>query len=324
MQFVLRLSADGAEVEAYAARAADAADGRRLGEDEFAGGQSLGDGFHLVDKDIDLRIRCLALVPVVETDESTGHIFGSTPKRRSSAGVGDTLNAGNLKHLFVERIHDVDGLIVRLSFRKTAVDGNVTAILLGEKRLRNLAGSPPQERDHAAEKHRRQKTATHEDAHEEQIAASTGIDSRIERREDLERLFARRLEDVGAQNRRKYERDHRRKAERDTHRHGELHVHHADHAGIESERHVAGERHERGGDDRAGNLRHRLGRRLLGGKPFADHERLAVLHHHDRVVHERTDDENKPEHGQDVERVPERIKERERTEKRDGNRDRGH
>ena len=264
MKLVFGLSADGAEVEPDAARTADAADRRRLGEYEFACRKRLGDGLYLVDEDVDLLFRSLALVPVVETDERSGHVLGRTPQRRFAAVVGDALHAGNLKHLLVERIHDINRLVVGLAFRKTAVHGNVAAILLREERLGHLAGRPPHERDYACEEQHGEQSPAHKNAYEEKISAPARIHRHVERSKDLERLFARRLENVGAQNRREYERHHRRKAKRYAHGDGELDVHHADHAGIERKRHVAGERHESSRDDRAGNLSHRLGSGFLG------------------------------------------------------------
>ena len=97
----------------------------------------------------------------------------------------------------------------------------------------------------------------------------------------------------------------RRKAKGDAHRNCELHVEPPDHAAVEQERHVARECDERRCDDRARELVHAAEGGVTRGKSVALDQRLAVLGYHDGVVAQGADHEDKPQHREEVDGIPE-------------------
>ena len=270
-----------------------------------------------------VRLSQCALVPVLEAHEREGHVLARPPQAAAPAGGGERLHAGDLLDALVEFVDHGDRLVEGLALRQTAVHGDVAAVLLREEGGGHLAGGPPEKRAHAAEEEEREDALPHEAAHEEEVGRAREVQQPVERREHARRALGRRLEDVGAEDGREDDRHDGGEHERHAHRHRELHVHHPHHARVVRERQVAGERDERGGDDRAGDLLHRLRRGLLRRQLLAQHERLRVLHHHDRVVHERADHEDEAEHREHVQREPERVEDGERAEERDRNGERG-
>ena len=155
---------------------------------------------------------------------------------------------------------------------------------------------------------------------EEQIDLPAEIQHGVERTEEQRHMVVRFLEQQGAQGRAERQCDHGGEAQRNAHGNGELHVDDADHAAVEHQRRIAGDRDERGGDDGSADLLHRLDGRLLGIEFLAFHQRLAVFHHDDGIVAQGPDHKEQPEHRQNVDAVAQGIQERHRADQGDGNR----
>ncbi len=114
-----------------------------------------------------------------------------------------------------------------------------------------------------------------------------------------------RLEQGGAQRRRQRQRHQRREGDRGHDRDRELLVDDADRSREERHRHEHGHQHQCDADDGAGDLGHRLARRLARRQAFLGHDALDVLHHHDGVVDQDADRQHHAKHGEHVDGVSE-------------------
>ncbi len=114
---------------------------------------------------------------------------------------------------------------------------------------------------------------------------------------------ARLAQDERAQRRRERESAHRGEAYRRRKRHGELLVDAPGDAAHESDRHEDAEQHERGRDDGARHVAHRLDGSLLRVVATRLDKELHALHHDDAVVHHHADREHQAEEREDVDRV---------------------
>ena len=168
-----------------------------------------------------------------------------------------------------------------------------------------------------------QKCPPDQKSDKERIDSAAAVQNAVEGTEDHRDFSVRFPKKQRAQRRTQRHRNNGGKAERDAHRNGKLHVDASDHAAVKCKRCIAGDGHKRGRDDRAGDLPHAFQSRLSGRKSFPLHQRLAVLHDHDGVVAEGPDDENQPEHRQNVDAVIQCIEKRKGAEQSDRNRDRG-
>ena len=137
------------------------------------------------------------------------------------------------------------------------------------------------------------------------IAVGAAIEGAVEPAEEALALHvsARRLQHGGAERRRQHQGDEDGQHHGRDDRHRELAVDDADRAGEEGHRHEHGRQHQGDADQRAGDLAHRLLRRLARRQPLFRHHALDVLDHHDGVVDEQADRQHHGEHGQRVDRI---------------------
>ncbi|MNK93194.1 hypothetical protein D3C87_1133430 [compost metagenome] len=118
--------------------------------------------------------------------------------------------------------------------------------------------------------------------------------------------FGNRLEQRRAQGRGQGQGEEGREQDRGGHRQRELLVDHPDRALHERHRNEHRDQHQGDADDGPGDLLHGLARGFLGRQAFGGHDPLDVLHHHNRVVHQNADGQHHAEHGQHVDRKPQR------------------
>ena len=145
--------------------------------------------------------------------------------------------------------------------------------------------------------------------HDALVAAIAAIEGAVERAEEAGRgqrmALGHRLEQGRAQRRRQDHRHQHRQRHRRHDGHGELAVDHAGRAAEEGHRHEDRRQHQRHADQRAGDLPHRLARRLQRRQAFLAHHALDVLDDDDRVVDQQADGQHHRQHRQRVERVAE-------------------
>ncbi len=133
--------------------------------------------------------------------------------------------------------------------------------------------------------------------------------------------FRDRFKHGGAQRRRQDQRHDNRQHHRGNDSNGELTVNRTGRAAKERHRDKYRREHQRDTDQRALNLTHRFTGRFFGRQAFFNHHTLDVLNHDDGVIHQQTDGEHHPEHGEGVYRVAEGRQYRKRTEQDDRHRD---
>ena len=131
-----------------------------------------------------------------------------------------------------------------------------------------------------------------------------------------------RREERRAQRGRQHEGDQHGQRHRRDDRHRELPVDDAGGAGEERHRHEDRGEHEADAHERAGDLVHRLARRLERRQSFLAHQAFDVLDHDDGVVDEQADRQHHREHRQHVDRVAERGEHAERAQQYDRHGDR--
>ncbi len=132
--------------------------------------------------------------------------------------------------------------------------------------------------------------------------------------------FRDRFKHGGAERWRQDQRHDDRQHHRGNDSNGELTVNRTGRAAKERHRDKYRREHQRDTDQRALNLTHRFAGRFFGRQAFFSHHTLDVLNHHDGVIHQQTDGEHHPEHGEGVYRVAEGGQYRKRTEQDDRHR----
>ncbi len=130
------------------------------------------------------------------------------------------------------------------------------------------------------------------------------------------------LQERGAERRSEDQGDHHRKDHRGDDGDRELAVDHADRAAEERHRHEHRGQHRGDADQRAGDLVHRLDRRLARRQVLFAHHPLDILDDDDRIVHQQADGEHHREHRQGVDRIAEECEDAEGAEQHHRHRDR--
>ena len=134
--------------------------------------------------------------------------------------------------------------------------------------------------------------------------------------------FSDAAQQHAGERRRQRQRVERGDRHRERDRQRELLIQPAGRAREERDRHEHRRQHQRGRDDGAGHLAHRVGRGLARRLVIVVDVPLDVLDHDDRIVDDEAGRERDAEQRQRVDREAEQLHERERADERDRNRDR--
>ena len=237
----------------------------------------------------------------------------TTDRMPSTPGIGRTMSSTCLTTISVRLIEAPSG-------RRSAAKMRAL-VLVRQKALRRLAEQQRRGRQHAGHDHDADDRDAHQAAHHRDVAVAHVVD----RAQHVAHRAAARLaalEQHRAQRRAQRQRVERRDQHRHRDRHRELAEQLAADAGNEGHRDEHRQQHQRDGEDRAGDLRHRL---LAGVRDrelglLLDHP-LDVLDHDDGVVDHDADGEHERQQRDGIGRVADRQHHRERADDRHRHRD---
>ena len=263
----------------------------------------------------DLGLRGLALAPVLEFDDGEAEVFALTGGEAASGDEQHMLDAGKALGDLVDVEQGLLGPSERGPGGQHHVAQERALVLGGEERPRQPVVEEVVEREYRAEDYDGQHSAAHQKFCEREVAVARPVDRVVEPAVRTARSgpFAQHYR---AERGRERHRVDGGEAERDAHRDRELGVDLADHAAVEGDRRVHRDDHQRGRDQRAGDLAHGFERGVARRESvFLNHAHTAFGHAY-RVVHDRADDEDQREHRQRVDAHAEGLEEDERADER--------
>ena len=222
----------------------------------------------------------------------------TTDRTPSTPGIGRMMSSTCLTTASVR--------LIEAPFGQTQRGEDGALILVRQEALRRLAEQPRRGRQHADHDHDADDRHAHQPAHHRHVAVANAVDPA----EDVAHRAAARLaalQQHRAKRRAERQRIERRDQHRDRDRDRELPEQLAADAGNEGDRHEDRQQHQRDGDDRAGDLAHRLlaglRHRQLG---FLLDDPLDVLDHDDGIVDHDADREHQRQQRDRVGRIADR------------------
>ena len=309
---------DAADVERGTARGAQAHDGRRREGHDAGGGDVMRPSLDLSHDGRKAGRRRAALLPGIQLHDAHGRVLPAAAEHAHARDLHDGTDAGDGRQTLAHRGQHRIGTFLDSIAGQFHIAEDDALVFHGQERRRDMPVQEPYAEEAPAQYAQRQSAAPHKAPRHAQVAAAQGVQEPVDGQEDGGTLPARPAQDQGAQSRAERQRHHGGKAKGHAHAHRELAVDGPHHAAVKGQRRIAGHRDQGRGDDGSGDLPHAFYGCLTGGQAFAFHDALRVLHHHDGIVHQGTDDEDQAEHGQGVDAVSQGVHDAEGPHQRHG------
>ena len=309
---------DAADVERGTARGTQPHDGRRREGHDAGGGDVVRTALYLSHDGRKTGRRRGTLLPGVQFHDAHGRILPAAAEHAHARDLHDGMDAGDGRQTLAYRGQHCIGTLLDSITGQFHIAEDDALVFHGQERWRDMPVQEPYAEEGPAQYPQCQSAAPYKTPRHAQIAAAQGVQEPVDGQEDWGTLPARPAQDQGAQGRAERQRHHGGKTEGHAHAHRELAVDGPHHAAVKSQGRIAGHRDQGRGDDGPGDLLHAFYGCLPGGQAFALHDALRVLHHHDGIVHQGTDDEDQAEHGQSVDAVSQGVHDAEGPHQRHG------
>ena len=267
-------------------------------------------------------IRPRALAPVRQADERQPDVLPA-PVEREALNRHRRIDFRQRKRIFLVFLDQFDRALLRGRRRELEQRDDVALVFVWKERRGQPEIDPGEAGENGGETDETDRGTANQPRDDALVAARHLLESAVEHSGEPALLSARiMLEHRRAQRRRQRQRQEKRERHGSDQRQRKLPINDADGTGEKRHRDEHGRQHQRDADESAGNLPHRLARRVARRKPLLRHDALDVFDDDDRVVDENPDREHHPEHRQNVDREAHHVERGASAEQRDRDDDR--